>query len=129
MGGSATEIATIAGWENPGQRITGHGAWSWPGEYPAEWLHRSALSWGNIQDVLYPQSSYNLIFGSSEANSLMTQYGKSWQLLFAKEFGLQRELRQRYGIPLEEYQALLMTTSTPDDGNVVSTSLGHDDTM
>ncbi|KAH6617614.1 hypothetical protein F5144DRAFT_633818 [Chaetomium tenue] len=126
MGGSATTVALAAEWANPRDRVKSQGTmWDSPGVYPAEWLHRSAFSWGNINDIKFPQSTFNLIFGSSEANSLMTRYEKAWQRLFVRERSLQKQLpgpaasQSRLG-------GTLTTTNTPDKYNILIAALGAD---
>ena len=92
MAGSSTEIAKALGWETGG-RVTSlidssrtpALEWDAPGTYTSEWLHRIAWSWGSEGTPGMNQSSSNFIFGSSEANSLMTRYEKAWQSLFYKE--------------------------------------------
>ncbi|KAK6329937.1 hypothetical protein TWF718_003364 [Orbilia javanica] len=58
------------------------------GLYTAEWLHLSAFSWGGLcanGSHMTSQVPGNLIFGTSEANTVMTRYEKSWQDLFVAE--------------------------------------------
>jgi hypothetical protein len=47
-----------------------------------QWLHLSAFSWGGFADVTQTEDGYstsqnfeNLVFGTSETNSVMTRYG------------------------------------------------------
>jgi hypothetical protein len=124
MGGSATRIAEAVHWDHATERIPGTAVWSSPGVYPAEWLHRSAFSWGNAVDARYAQASSNLIFGSSEANSRMTRYEKAWQLLFSKERRLGKELLRGPGAVrrLQAYQGTLVTINTPAEEPIVTTS-------
>ncbi|KAK6503375.1 hypothetical protein TWF481_008395 [Arthrobotrys musiformis] len=73
--------------------------------YVAEWLHLSAFSWGGLkmtpdsQDpkdipLAHCKSSqiyWNLIFGTSETNSVMTRFEGAWQDLFEEEAELFRD--------------------------------------
>ncbi|KAM5374522.1 hypothetical protein ACJA88_007987 [Fusarium oxysporum] len=83
MGGvSATEIGNAMGWGSKRLRS---------GVFPAEWLHLSAFSWGGIAGDEDPegfttsQNFENLVFGTSETNSLMTRYETAWQRFFLAE--------------------------------------------
>ncbi|KAK6525428.1 hypothetical protein TWF694_005566 [Orbilia ellipsospora] len=61
--------------------------------YIAEWLHLSAFSWGGLlntddekdDNYMTSQTYWNLIFGTSETNSVMTRFEKAWQTLFEDE--------------------------------------------
>ena len=122
MGGSATVIAQNADWPTATERIGRQGKWDAPGCYPAEWLHRSAFSWGNGEYFLYPQATYNLVFGSSEANSLMTRYEKAWQRLFVNEWDLAKELQLDRSLPnFQHLKGVLTTRNTPDDTEILTT--------
>ncbi|KAH9225315.1 hypothetical protein K456DRAFT_1332203 [Colletotrichum gloeosporioides 23] len=95
MGISATKVAKIAGWPKSTIRLSGVKdaggkiVWDSPSVFPAEWLHRSAFSWGNeTTNNGLTQRSSNLVFGSSETNSKMTRYEKAWQQLFYIEKGI-----------------------------------------
>ncbi|KAF5534340.1 hypothetical protein FMEXI_11335 [Fusarium mexicanum] len=80
MGSSANEIAVILGWKDTGSIVPRSGKWPSPGVWPAEWLHRAAFSWGGLTgDYRTSQVPENLIFGTSECNSLMTRYEKYFQ--------------------------------------------------
>ncbi|CCT70567.1 uncharacterized protein FFUJ_06549 [Fusarium fujikuroi IMI 58289] len=79
MGGvSATEIGSAMGWGS--KRLKSR-----------VWLHLSAFSWGGISSDDDPegfstsQNFENLVFGTSETNSLMTRYETSWQRFFLAE--------------------------------------------
>ncbi|KAG7412642.1 hypothetical protein Forpe1208_v009445 [Fusarium oxysporum f. sp. rapae] len=83
MGGvSATEIGRAMGW---GSKRLKSGVW------PAEWLHLSAFSWGGLvgdddpEGFTTSQNFENLVFGTSETNSLMTRYETAWQRFFLAE--------------------------------------------
>ncbi|KAL5587067.1 hypothetical protein FOVSG1_012203 [Fusarium oxysporum f. sp. vasinfectum] len=83
MGGvSATEIGNAMGWGSKRLRS---------GVFPAEWLHLSAFSWGGIAGDEDPegfttsQNFENLVFGTSETNSLMTRYETAWERFFLAE--------------------------------------------
>ncbi|KAF5560738.1 hypothetical protein FPHYL_6524 [Fusarium phyllophilum] len=86
MGGvSATEIGSAMGWGS--KRLKSR-------VFPAEWLHLSAFSWGGIGSDDDPegfstsQNFENLVFGTSETNSLMTReygYETAWQRFFLAE--------------------------------------------
>ncbi|CZR42731.1 uncharacterized protein FPRO_10034 [Fusarium proliferatum ET1] len=83
MGGvSATEIGSAMGWDS--KRLKSR-------VFPAEWLHLSAFSWGGISSDDDPegfstsQNFENLVFGTSETNSLMTRYETAWQRFFLAE--------------------------------------------
>jgi hypothetical protein len=54
---------------------------------PAEWLHRSAFSWGGLRERKphISQVPQNMIFGTGECNSVMTRYEKAWQRMVEKE--------------------------------------------
>ncbi|XHF96737.1 hypothetical protein AWENTII_000355 [Aspergillus wentii] len=85
MGKSASEIAKLLKWENAakkGKEQESEERWADSPYADAEWLHRSAYSWGNIVDgnnMSSPQVMRNFIFGTSECNSIMTRYETSWQ--------------------------------------------------
>ncbi|KAK3314081.1 hypothetical protein B0H66DRAFT_482762 [Apodospora peruviana] len=83
MGGfSASNIASGLGWEK--QRLAS-------GFFSSEWLHLSAFSWGGFMPTgaksgfSTSQNLENLIFGTSETNSLMTRYEMAWQDFYRKE--------------------------------------------
>ena len=94
---SATTVATKYVWQDPDTRIAGvvstnptgkttatdqdNIVWDNPGVIPAEWLHRTAYSFGSSLGPEDNSTPENFVFGSSEANSLMTRYEKSWQWL------------------------------------------------
>ncbi|KAK4205407.1 hypothetical protein QBC40DRAFT_320131 [Triangularia verruculosa] len=83
--------------------------------YTAEWLHLRAYSWGghlnrpgplpldqnapehlkNEQGVTL-QNPFNLVVGTSETNSFMLRYEKSWQNLFKFEYNFQRKLNRKF---------------------------------
>ncbi|KAK3332264.1 hypothetical protein B0T19DRAFT_482573 [Cercophora scortea] len=102
-GVSATTIAKILGWGDEEGNTSENGKvkvkpmtdgptrieWPNPGVFVAEWLHRTAFSWGNERGAQANQVRGNLVFGSSEANSLMTRYEKAWQKLFEYEAKIQ----------------------------------------
>ncbi|KAK3682321.1 hypothetical protein B0T22DRAFT_281140 [Podospora appendiculata] len=81
---SATDIAKILTWQNERGNdsktskvtamtdVPSRINWPNPGTSVAEWLHRTAFSWGNDRAPEFNQIPRNLVFGSSEANSLMT---------------------------------------------------------
>ncbi|KAK7178411.1 hypothetical protein PSPO01_15541 [Paraphaeosphaeria sporulosa] len=98
MGGSATEVALALEWpkdSDTAETVTmGNIVWDGPGLQRAEWLHRSAFSWGSTLGLEHIQISSNLIFGSSETNSVMTRYEKSWQALFQVERSLQKDVAE-----------------------------------
>ncbi|KAJ3548802.1 hypothetical protein NM208_g826 [Fusarium decemcellulare] len=79
---SASDIAGMMGWP-AGRMATGLVA--------AEWLHLSAFSWGGFADAsdengyFTSQNVENLVFGTSETNSIMTRYEMAWQRLFRSE--------------------------------------------
>ncbi|TVY62092.1 hypothetical protein Focb16_v013077 [Fusarium oxysporum f. sp. cubense] len=79
---SATEIGRAMGWSS--DRLSS-------GVYPAEWLHLSAFSWGGVANAaekdgfITSQNFENLVFGTSETNSVMTRYEMAWQRLFRAE--------------------------------------------
>ncbi|KAF5676342.1 hypothetical protein FDENT_9511 [Fusarium denticulatum] len=78
MGSIANEIAAILGWKDTGSMVPGSGKWPSPGVWPAEWLHRAAFSWGGLTgDYRTSQVPENLIFGTSECNSLMTRCARA----------------------------------------------------
>ncbi|KAK3387897.1 hypothetical protein B0H63DRAFT_542389 [Podospora didyma] len=91
MGSSATEVAQMLAWSDPGVQvpaIPGSTAWPGTGVYAAEWLHRSAFSYGGLAnqvDVKTSQIRENMVFGTSECNSLMTRYEKAFQDLLLLE--------------------------------------------
>ncbi|MCJ1359189.1 MAG: hypothetical protein MMC33_009189 [Icmadophila ericetorum] len=66
-----------------------------------QWLHLSAFSWWgflgpNSEDQgATNQVPENLVFGTSETNSLMTRYEYAWQKLFTEEEALNKELPKR----------------------------------
>ncbi|KAK4185851.1 hypothetical protein QBC35DRAFT_502815 [Podospora australis] len=83
MGGvSASAIASSLGWEE--QRLSS-------GFSASEWLHLAAFSWGGFEPTgaksgfSTSQNLENLIFGTSETNSLMTRYEMAWQDFYRKE--------------------------------------------
>ncbi|EXF75736.1 hypothetical protein CFIO01_05332 [Colletotrichum fioriniae PJ7] len=96
MGGvSASKIATSLGWEK--ERLAS-------GFFSSEWLHLSAFSWGGFlpagekSGFSTSQNLENLIFGTSETNSLMTsttdqfvmeRYEMAWQDLYREEQKIQ----------------------------------------
>ncbi|KAK5662116.1 hypothetical protein OQA88_8021 [Cercophora sp. LCS_1] len=99
MSASAPEIARqLFGWD-PNRNTPFH---------IAEWLHLSAFSFGGLvegdQDWNTSQTQLNLIFGTSETNSVMLRYEKAWQELFKLEYNLREEL-QKAG--LGDYGAVL----------------------
>ncbi|KAI9792779.1 MAG: hypothetical protein M1816_001511 [Peltula sp. TS41687] len=101
MGTSATEVAAAYKWTTPRSRIsdfkTNSGV-KWDiGYFPAEWLHKSAFSWGGLNDDganVWDSSQVpkNLIFGTSETNSVMIRTERAWQGLFDAEASLYRKL-------------------------------------
>ncbi|KAF5964578.1 hypothetical protein FBULB1_12705 [Fusarium bulbicola] len=86
MGDSATTISDKLKW-NEGNEAQ-NDQWPKTSHARAEWLHRCAFSWGGLGDTRTPfktsQVPDNIIFGSSETNSLMTRYEKAWQSLVTK---------------------------------------------
>lgn len=66
---SATEIASIFEWDDPEEAPPPGGG------HRAEWLHRSAFSFGGLgftnPELLSSQTPRNFIFGSVEANTIM----------------------------------------------------------
>ncbi|CAE6466773.1 unnamed protein product [Rhizoctonia solani] len=68
-GKSATKVAEIFGWDTFGPSSSG-------GAHRAEWLHRSAFSFGGLgfTGSNNSQNARNLIFGSVEANTLMMRH-------------------------------------------------------
>ncbi|KAF4337444.1 hypothetical protein FBEOM_8673 [Fusarium beomiforme] len=78
---SATEVAHGFGW--PTNKLA-------TGFSVAEWLHLSAYSWGGLEESgeylsSSSQTPENLVFGTSETNSLMTRYEVAWQKLLLEE--------------------------------------------
>ncbi|KAI9804315.1 MAG: hypothetical protein M1833_007122 [Piccolia ochrophora] len=121
------QIAKSLRWKAPQERVGrpepqyGDVKWDSPGVYPAEWLHRSAFSWGNPAGNDVSQISSNFIFGSSEANSIMTRYEKSWQRLFTKERSIQNArnrnllMQNQFAKPsFPPFEGILTTINTSD---------------
>ncbi|KAF4494017.1 hypothetical protein FAGAP_9852 [Fusarium agapanthi] len=98
MGGfSATEIGSAMGWGSKRLKSRVFPAEVSPAlEVPdlcnvdvlLQWLHLSAFSWRGISSDDDPegfstsQNLENLVFGTSETNSLMTRYETAWQRFF-----------------------------------------------
>ncbi|OSS46201.1 hypothetical protein B5807_08134 [Epicoccum nigrum] len=87
MGGkSATQIAKAFQWADASGQLTqatGNGPLhiNWPGQNTAaEWLHKSAYSWGGNAQV-----RENLMFGTSECNSVMIRTEEAWKQFFTYE--------------------------------------------
>ncbi|KAF5693480.1 hypothetical protein FGLOB1_14388 [Fusarium globosum] len=85
--------------------------------FPAEWLHLSAFSWGGISSDDDPegfstsQNFENLVFGTSETNSLMTRYETSWQRFFLAESelaGSGAEITGTLGICCNDYNSPIL---------------------
>ncbi|KAI1858010.1 uncharacterized protein JN550_012903 [Neoarthrinium moseri] len=96
MGGvSASDIATTLEWEK--QRMSS-------GFFSSEWLHLAAFSWGGFlpadqkSGFSTSQNLENLIFGTSETNSLMTRYEMAWQDFYRRE----QKLHDKLGPLLQE---------------------------
>ncbi|KAK4194827.1 hypothetical protein QBC40DRAFT_311178 [Triangularia verruculosa] len=83
MGGvSASDVARGLRWET--QRLAS-------GFFSSEWLHLAAFSWGGFElagaksGFSTSQNLENLVFGTSETNSLMTRYEMAWQDFYRTE--------------------------------------------
>ncbi|KAL2872760.1 uncharacterized protein BJX67DRAFT_376552 [Aspergillus lucknowensis] len=104
MGASATDIAKAFGWTSE-PRVAAVGAaaassascspvqWRESAFAAAEWLHRSAFSWGGLlppgkggKDAANSsQIPRNLVFGTSECNSIMTRYEAAFKDLITRD--------------------------------------------
>ncbi|KAL8872337.1 MAG: hypothetical protein Q9174_002021 [Haloplaca sp. 1 TL-2023] len=130
MGGSATDVAKALKWDGtqgtgrvprkPEPRVSGEPVFDAPGHVVSEWLHRAAFSWGNCAGIDVASVNTNFVFGSGEANGLMTRFEKSWQGLFKKERSLQNfRMNQTKGTTTpytaRELYGFLITTNTPKD--------------
>ncbi|KAJ9609487.1 hypothetical protein H2200_005814 [Cladophialophora chaetospira] len=94
---SATDVATTFGWKTPNAKIpqftdptSPNITWSSGGLWPAEWLHKSGWAWGGVDNEeasnwSTSQQPKNLIFGTSETNSVMIRTETAWQNLFKTE--------------------------------------------
>ncbi|KAG8867266.1 hypothetical protein FRB97_003413, partial [Tulasnella sp. 331] len=101
MGRSATDVAEMLGWSDYNVSAVGFKDWPATAYAAAEWLHLCAFSWGGIIPMdMQPQPNAiwessqvaeNLVFGTSETNSVMTRYEKAWQTLFLNEEALRNE--------------------------------------
>ncbi|WWC70419.1 uncharacterized protein I206_104370 [Kwoniella pini CBS 10737] len=128
MGGSATEVATGLSWPSPSSRvpmINENGVnWRSPRCYPSEWLHRHAWGWGDEKNLNDNQVYNNLIFGSSECNTIMIRYEKAWQRLFTSEAIIYEATTlpaDRSVKKLRHARAVLVTVNTdprPENANI-----------
>ncbi|KAK6524635.1 hypothetical protein TWF281_011537 [Arthrobotrys megalospora] len=93
---SATDVANALGWS--AMRGTSIRGWEKERFSMAEWLHRCGYAYGGLADN-DPQSSQvkeNLIFGSSETNSIMTRYEDVYRNAIIRERTLVEELKAIY---------------------------------
>ncbi|KAK3352469.1 hypothetical protein B0T25DRAFT_454621 [Lasiosphaeria hispida] len=94
---SASDIAGPLGWQTT--RLAS-------GFFSSEWLHLAAFSWGGFESATAKsgfstsQNLENLVFGSSETNSLMTRYEMAWQDFYRTE----QKLHDHLAAVLEEAQ-------------------------
>ena len=130
MGGSAKVFADACRW-NSKEKVKSATdqarglQWDAPGVTASEWLHRTAYSWGNANEPGMSQSASNFIFGSSEANSLMTRYEKAFQDLFKKQKSYDTK-REEAGINMancHELDGCIVAWNTDPEVPIVDYSL------
>ncbi|KAF3935344.1 hypothetical protein ABW19_dt0208756 [Dactylella cylindrospora] len=94
---SASDVARVLGWD--AMRTTPINNWDKERFAMAEWLHRCGYAFGGLSDAASPGSSQtpqNLIFGTSETNSIMTRYEDVYRNAILRERNLAEELRAIY---------------------------------
>ncbi|KAI4193575.1 MAG: hypothetical protein LQ350_008251 [Teloschistes chrysophthalmus] len=106
----------------PGARAGVAGQGVQMGGTATTWLHRAAFSWGNEGGIHLASVNTNFVFGSGEANGLMTRFEKAWQGLFKKERSLQKfrvDQTKTAATPykLQKLTGILTTDNTPQDSS------------
>ncbi|KAK6506318.1 hypothetical protein TWF506_011236 [Arthrobotrys conoides] len=93
---SATDVANCLGWSD--MRSTPLRGWDKERFSKAEWLHRCGYAYGGLtdDDEKSSQVKENLIFGSSETNSIMTRYEDIYRNAILRERTLTQELKAVY---------------------------------
>ncbi|KAK6346046.1 hypothetical protein TWF730_010379 [Orbilia blumenaviensis] len=90
---SATDVAKALGWSD--MRTTSQRGWEKERFARAEWLHRCGYAYGGLtdDDANSSQVKENLIFGSSETNSIMTRYEDVYRNAIIRERNLYEQLK------------------------------------
>ncbi|RVD85035.1 uncharacterized protein DFL_003367 [Arthrobotrys flagrans] len=113
-----TRVANALGWSN--MRTTPAGGWDRERFAKAEWLHRCGYAYGGLSDndASSSQVKENLIFGTSETNSVMTRYEDVYRNAILRERTLIDVLRGVYAetptsnLPMDYVNGKLTTELT-----------------
>ncbi|KAF3148957.1 hypothetical protein TWF594_000410 [Orbilia oligospora] len=93
---SASDVANALSWSD--MRATPINGWDKERFAKAEWLHRVGYAYGGLtdDDPTSSQKKHNLIFGSSETNSIMTRYEDVYRNAIIRERTLSQQLQLIY---------------------------------
>ncbi|KAF3283634.1 hypothetical protein TWF970_000812 [Orbilia oligospora] len=118
---SASDVANALSWSD--MRATPINGWDKERFSKAEWLHRVGYAYGGLtdDDPTTSQKKYNLIFGSSETNSIMTRYEDVYRNAIIRERTLSQQLQLIYdkasmANPAAQFVNATLATKLTDKG-------------